>query len=95
MRKIILVGIALGMLCNVGCTRHMAESKACGPTTARENGFEVIGYQGYNISLIYGAMAWYTMRKIPDNGITYEAAFAPWYGECQMYNEKALDAIKP
>ena len=89
--------IVILMMCVVlgGCGRNIEEAKRCGPVLAKQQGFEVVGYQGYNLSVIYGGLVWYTMRRVPDNGITYQAAFSPWFGECMMYSLEATDAIKP
>lgn len=78
-----------------GCARNIEEAKQCAPEAAKEMGFKISGYTGYNLSLIYGGLVWYNLEKIPDNGIIYEAAFSPWGGECHVYNLRAIDAIKP
>ena len=64
------------------------------------NQFEVIGYQGYSFRPFGwfgygGAHVWYTLKKIPDNGILYEASLQRWGDEYHIYNLKAKDAIKP
>lgn len=92
MKKIALI---LCLVAVAGCTRNVAAGKACGPELARQTGFEVIGYEGFNTSIIYGGLAWYTQKRIPDNGIIYEAAYTTWFGDCQQYSLKAVDAIKP
>lgn len=78
-----------------GCARNIDAAKQCAPEALRGVGYEIIGYEGYNLSLIYGGLVWYTLRRIPDNGIIYEAAVSPWAGECHVYNLEAVDAIKP
>lgn len=78
-----------------GCARNVDEAKRCAPIAAKEMGFEITGYTGYNMNLTYGGLVWYNLRKIPDNGIMYEAAFSPWAGECHVYDLRAIDAIKP
>jgi len=75
--------------------RNVEGGIACAPGKAKEMGFELAGYTGYNLSPILGGMVWYNLRKVPDNGIVYEAAFAPWKGVCMVYDMRALDAIKP
>lgn len=92
MKQIAFIALALMA---TGCARNVDEAKACAPKAFQEMGYEIIGYQGYNLSLIYGGLVWYNLRKVPDNGITYEAAVSPWAGECHVYGLKALDAIKP
>lgn len=78
-----------------GCTRNIDKAKECAPSAAKQMGFEIVGYEGYELSLIYGGLAWYTMKKVPDNGVIYDAAFAPWSSECHVYSLQAIDAIKP
>lgn len=70
--------------------------------TWRSNGFEVHGYQGYTMWITLGtkqqyggAHVWYTLRRIPDNGVTYQGFLERWGDEVHVYNIKALDAIQP
>jgi hypothetical protein len=92
----VLVGCiaVIGAIC-IASGRNVDGGIACAPEKAKEMGFELAGYTGYNLQPILGGMAWYNLRKIPDNGIVYEAAFAPWKGVCMVYSLRALDAIKP
>lgn len=92
MKNIALMIILLSL---VGCARNVDEGKACAPAAAEAMGYRLDGYTGYNLSLIYGGLVWFNLKKVPDNGITYEAAFSPWNGECHVYNLRAIDAIKP
>lgn len=56
------------------------------------NGFEIIGYQGYQWGCAgtYGGCVWYTLKR---GNITYEACISKWGDEYHIYNLKALDAI--
>lgn len=62
-------------------------------------GFNTIGYEGFQWSFginSYGrGTAWYTLNKVPDNGITYTGALERWGDEIHIYNIRAVDAIKP
>jgi len=66
-----------------------------------ENGFEVVGYQGYEWkylgfgSTYGGACVWYTIKKTSDDKITYEGCLYRWGDEIHIYNLQAIDAIKP
>lgn len=91
--KKILIGMSVLLL--AGCARNIEEAKRCAPDAAKAMGFELAGYTGYNLTVIYGGLVWYNLKKVPDNGIVYEAAFSPWGGECHVYNLRAIDAIKP
>lgn len=76
-----------------GCARNKSWVMEKAPDAAKQNGFEIIGYQGYTWNALHGGFFWYTLRH--PSGITYEAAFAKWGDEVHIYNLKALDAIKP
>lgn len=89
------IALILAILLLAGCSRNVDEAKACAPAAVRQMGFEIIGYEGYTLDLIYGGFAWYTLKRIPDNGIIYGAAVSPWAGECHVYKLRAVDAIKP
>ena len=83
------------MSCWVVAVATSREAKRCGPVLAKQQGFEVVGYQGYNLSVIYGGLVWYTMRESLTTGSPIKPRFSPWFGECMMYNLEATDAIKP
>lgn len=72
--------------------------KANAAATWEKAGFEIVGYQGYEYSFspsTHGGAVWYTVRRIPDNGVTYQGCITKWRDEFHIYNLKALDAIKP
>jgi len=82
-----------------GCGQANLEYvKARAEQIFKENGFEVIGYQGFQWTLEIpftsygGACVWYTLKK-PSNGITYDACLRRWGNEIHLYNLKAYDAI--
>jgi len=98
-KKIIL---ALFILILLGCSSgNKDEVKQNADKVFKENSFKIIGYIGYNFNAIIpfthygGAMVYYRLEKIPDNGIIYEAAIQRWGDEYHIYNLKAIDAIKP
>jgi hypothetical protein len=94
-RFILQVAALLSAFVLSGCTRNVDAGKACAPELAKQTGFEIIGYQGFNADPVIGGIAWHTQRRIPDNGVIYEAGYTTWFGECQQYELKAVDAIKP
>jgi hypothetical protein len=68
----------------------------------KQAGFSIIGYEGFEYGTTWccssekgGAAVWYTLRRIPDNGIIYHGYIQRWKSEYHIYNIKALDAIKP
>jgi hypothetical protein len=87
--------LAAGLMFSSGCSRNVDEVKQHSEQVFENNGFKIIGYQGYKLSLIFGGIVWYTIKKSNDNGITYDAGIAKWGDEYHLYNLKAIDAISP
>lgn len=89
----LVVALGLGIR---GCysygIRNVVHTRQVAPAFLEKHGFKVIAYQGFNAAFFTGGYAWFTLEK---NGITYEASVGDWYGELQLYNLKAIDAIKP
>ena len=100
MKIIYRIAIISFLLFISGCTKfNLDQVKESAGYTFQKNGFDIVGYQGYQFGLSYypgygGAMVWYTIKK-KSNGITYEAALQKWGGEYHIYNLSAIDAIKP
>ena len=91
-----LVAVASMPLFGSGCARNVPWVKDHAPEAAKQLGYEIVGYEGYQWSAVFGGMVWYTLRRIPeDNGIIYHAGFTKWGGEVHIYNLEAVDAIKP
>jgi hypothetical protein len=65
------------------------------------NGFKVVGYLGYQWSnwipftTYGGALVYYRLDKIPNNGLTYRGAIQKWGKEYHIYDIKSYDAIRP
>jgi hypothetical protein len=76
-----------------GCSRNVDDVKANAGETFLNNGFVVVGYHGYELSLIYGGIVWYTLEK--GGGVTYQAAIVKWFDEYHIYCLEAIDALKP
>lgn len=97
MKKIILTSMLLLSACGYGNLDYVKEHAE---ETLKANGFEVVGYQGYELGGVIpftsygGAYVWYTIQK-PDNLITYEVALRRWGDEVHIYALKAKDAIAP
>ena len=74
--------------------RRVPEIKLNAERVFKENGFAVVGYQGYNLGLFStpGGCVWYTLKKAD---ITYAACLSRWGDEYHIYSLKAIDAIKP
>lgn len=96
MKNLPLIVLAIAML--VGCSaKHVPAIKAAAPKVFQQAGFEIIGYEGFNYGSggQWGGCVWYSLRRIPDNGILYDACIAKWGDEFHIYNLTAVDAIKP
>ena len=99
MKKILTLVCGIALM--AGCTDMNKEKvKANAVATFKQSGFEVVGYEGWERGLTSpfgngGALVWYTLKRIPDNGIIYHAAIKEWDGEYHIYNLSAVDAIKP
>lgn len=89
----LLVGLGSAPLLLWG-DRRVPEIKLNAERVFKENGFSVVGYQGYNLALFStpGGCVWYTLKKA---NITYEACLSRWGDEYHIYSLKAIDAIKP
>jgi len=87
--------IAAGLFFNSGCSRNVDDVKQNAESTFEDNGFKIVGYEGYKLSPVMGGYVWYTLKKSDDNGITYQACIGKWFDEYHMYGLKAVDAIKP
>jgi len=95
------------ILCTIvlaGCSRaNLDYVKDCAPATWRSVGYEIIGYEGFQYGAdignglfgFGGAYVWYSLRRIPDNGIVYTGSLQRWGNECHVYGPRAIDAIKP
>ena len=93
---------AAALLILTGCARNIDYVKARAAETWRQQGFEIIGYEGYEWGGLPvvgwskgGACVWYTLKRTKDNGIIYDGCLERWGDEIHAYNTKALDAIKP
>lgn len=97
---LIVVLLLIGVLLS-GCWQNIDNVKQHATDVWKSNGFTVVGYQGYNagtaipLSPYGGAFVWYTLKKSPDNGLTYEGAIQRWGNEYHIYSLKAKDAIQP
>ena len=83
-----------------GCSYgNLQETKEQAHNTFKNNGFNIIGYQGYELGFwgfnnYGGAAVWYTLQK-KDSNIIFEASLQRWGNEYHIYNLKAIDAISP
>ena len=97
--SVLVLVIAISIFTGLGgCSRNVDEIKLNAERIFAENNFNVIGYQGYLLSAVYGGTVWYTLKKqgyVVISGITYQAALIKWFDEYHIYNLEAIDAIRP
>lgn len=79
---------------------NLAEMKQAAPVKWKQQGFEVVDYEGFQWGLwlggsFGGAKVWHRLKKIPDNGVTYSGFVQKWGDEIHVYGPIAADAIKP
>ncbi len=66
----------------------------------KEYGFEVVGYDGYEMGLVIpfttfgGANVWYRLKK-EGSDIVFSGSLRRWGNELHIYNLTAIDAIQP
>jgi hypothetical protein len=101
MKKLFMVLIVFCTL--FGCSSgNLEDIKEKAPEIWEQHGFSIVGYQGYQWgplgtfgSTYGGAEVWYTLKRVPDNGILYEGALGRWGTEYHIYRLSAKDAIRP
>ena len=99
MKSLYLAAILTSAAILAGCSgANLDDVKKNSEKTFAGNGFEVVGYHGYQWGVHLwpghgGAVVWYAIKK--GNGITYEAALQKWGDEYHLYNLRAIDAIAP
>lgn len=80
----------------VGSSGNLDYVKEKGPEKWQEIGFKTAGYDGYTwgvwgFNSYGGAKVYWTLKKIPDNGIAYSGYIQRWGTELHIYGPKAID----
>lgn len=92
--KEILIGIVLiTVLCLGTCSAGNVDFvKERAEATWKANGYEVIGYEGFAYGNAWpagtsrgGAKVWYSLKRIPDNGVRYSGYLQRWENEVHVY----------
>lgn len=73
--------------------RRVAEIKNVAEQVWNRNGFKVVGYEGYELTLFAqpGGCVWYVVRR---DATDYHGCISRWGDEYHIYNLRALNAIK-
>lgn len=95
-----VVGLGQSGIFAVASSRNVDDVKQHAADVFKQNGFDIVGYQGYENSFVAGkeyggGKVWYTLKKTNDNGVTYEGSLKKWGNEYHLYNLNAKDAIAP
>jgi hypothetical protein len=75
-----------------GDTR-VGEIKLAAEKVWQRNGFDVVGYEGYELTLFGrpGGCVWYVVKRA---GTDYHGCISRWGDEYHIYSLRALNAIK-
>lgn len=91
---IILLVTAIGISIPC-CTRNVDDVKANSEAVFKSIGYRVVGYEGYNWSLLCGGNVWYQLRRVDDeNRTAFTGYICKWGKEYHIYGPNAVDAIK-
>jgi hypothetical protein len=72
---------------------RVADIKLAAPKVWQQQGFEIVGYEGYELTLggRPGGCVWYVVRR---GQTDYHGCVSRWGDEYHIYNLRALNAIK-
>jgi hypothetical protein len=72
---------------------RVADIKLAASGVWERNGFEVVGYEGYELTLLGrpGGCVWYVVKRA---GTDYHGCVSRWGDEYHIYSLRALNAIK-
>jgi len=90
----VVISIVISILC--GCTRNVSYVKKHANRAAKDLGFKIIGYEGYQWDPCFGGRVYYTLVRLNSNDKTiYDAGFvyAPIAKEINIYNLRAINAV--
>lgn len=73
--------------------RNIESVKARAESVWNKNGFQVVGYEGYQSDILHGGNVWYMVSKNGNTNVIYTGALAQWGGETHIYNLRALNAV--
>jgi hypothetical protein len=97
--KIIVLAVAiLAAAYFGGCSyENVSAIKQHASETWAASGFEIIGYEGYEIGGFLcgtpGGKVWYIVQRKGDAKTRYDGFITKWGDEYHIYNLKAIDAL--
>jgi hypothetical protein len=77
--------------------RNVEDIKAHAAATWKQQGFQIIGYEGYTLGLFEtpGGCVWHTLRRAEEPQTVYTGCVSKWGNEYHTYNTHALNAVRP
>lgn len=79
--------------------RNVDVIKANAAATWDAAGFEIVGYEGYQIGDFIGpcpgGKVWYVVQRKGNSQVRYHGWVSKWGKEYHIYNLRAIDAIAP
>jgi len=98
--KVVFVLVLIGSLISIPVVlsftagrRNIDYLKDRAPAFYENLGYEVIGYEGYQHSIVAGGKVWHMLRR-PGSPTIYSANIIKWGGEVHLYGPRALNAIE-
>lgn len=81
-----------------GCSyMNVDDIKAHSAQAWRKSGFEIVGYEGYQIGDFEtpGGRVWYVVKSTNGSPTLFDGCLGKWGTEYHIYNLHALNAINP
>lgn len=82
-----------------GCNyTNVSATKENASKTFAQSGFEIVGYEGYQIGDLIGSpggKVWYIVKRSGEPSVIYHCYLSKWGDEYHIYGLESIDAIKP
>ena len=72
--------------------RNLDEIKNIAPCRISEFEYDIVQYEGYTHSVVYGAKVWYMVKKKNENQ-RYSLSLIKWGDEYHMYGPEPVDNV--
>ena len=77
-----------------GCTYNVDYVKEKAPEVFKTNGFEIVGYEGYQGFMSHcGGRVWYLIKR-PESPTIYHAYLCKWGDEIHIYNLESINSLE-
>ena len=92
---LLVIGLCVVLWMTLRNSNNLDYVKQHGPATWQSVGFEPIGYEGYQygagVGTYGGANVWWTLRRVPDNGLLYNGYLQRWGNELHVYSIRTVE----